>query len=155
MLLLNIILALAWISLTGQFTVVNFMIGFLLGFILMWLAQRATGSLKYFYKAIQVIRFVIFFIWELLLANIRSTYYVLAPRHKLRPGIVAIPLDLDNDAEITLLANLITMTPGSLSLDVSNERCTLYVHVIHIDDVEKYRASIKNGFEKRVKEIFS
>ena len=155
MLLLNIILALVWISLTGQFTVVNFTIGFALGFILMWLTQRMMGSSKYFHKMTQVLNFLLFFVWELLLANIRSAYYVLAPKHKLRPGIVAIPLDLENDAEITLLANLITMTPGSLSLDVSDERCTLYVHTMHVEDVERYRASIKNGFERRVKEIFS
>ncbi|MEW5867637.1 MAG: Na+/H+ antiporter subunit E [Chloroflexota bacterium] len=155
MLLLNILLALAWISLTGQFTVVNFIIGFGLGFTLLWLTQRAMGDSRYFRKVPQVFGFLLFFLWELLLASVRSAYFVLAPRRKLRPGVIAIPLDLQGEVEIALLANLITLTPGSLSLDVSDDQRTLYLHAMHIEDVEKYRRSIKDGFERRVKEIFS
>jgi multicomponent Na+:H+ antiporter subunit E len=71
------------------------------------------------------------------------------------PGVVAIPLDARTDAEITLLANLITLTPGSVSLDLSEDRRVLYVHAMYIDggDVEAYRRSIKEGLERRVLEL--
>lgn len=71
------------------------------------------------------------------------------------PGVVAIPLDARTDAEITLLANLITLTPGSVSLDLSDDKRFLYVHAMYIDggDVEAYRRSIKEGLERRVLEL--
>jgi multicomponent Na+:H+ antiporter subunit E len=73
----------------------------------------------------------------------------------MRPGVVAIPLDARTDAEITLLANLITLTPGTLSLDVSSDRRMLYIHVMYIDndDLEEVRRKIKAGFERRVLEV--
>lgn len=71
------------------------------------------------------------------------------------PGVVAIPLDARTDAEIALLANLITLTPGSVALDLSEDRRVLYVHAMYIDggDVEAYRRSIKEGLERRVLEL--
>lgn len=153
MFLLNILLALAWAALTGQFTPTNVIIGFGLGYILLWLAQRATGPSTYFKKVRQVIGFTFFFLWELILANLRVAYDVVTPRHHMRPGVVAIPLDIKTNAEITLLANLITLTPGTLSLDISTDKSTLYVHAMHIDSVELFRQDIKEGFERRVQEV--
>ncbi len=71
------------------------------------------------------------------------------------PGVVGIPLDARTDAEIALLANLITLTPGSVSLDLSEDRRVLYVHAMYIDggDVEAYRRSVKDGLERRVLEL--
>lgn len=155
MFLLNILLALAWIGLTGQFTVENFVVGFGLGFVLLWLSQRMVGRSVYFRKVLQILNFITFFIWELILANLRVAYDVVTPRHYMRPGVVAIPLDVTGDAEIVLLANLITLTPGTLSLDISEDRRTLYVHAMHIDDLEQFRRDIKEGFERRVQEVLA
>jgi multicomponent Na+:H+ antiporter subunit E len=69
------------------------------------------------------------------------------------PAIVAIPLDIDSDGEITLLANMITLTPGTLSLDVSDDRRFLYVHGMHIKDIEAFKQEIKGGFEVIVREV--
>ena len=62
------------------------------------------------------------------------------------------PLDLKSDAGITVLANLITLTPGTLSLDVSPDRKTLFVHALHVEDPDAFRREVKEGFERRVKE---
>jgi multicomponent Na+:H+ antiporter subunit E len=153
MFLLNILLALAWVALTGQFSPTNFIIGFSLGYVLLWLGQQATGPSTYFKKVRQVIGFTFFFLWELIKANLRVAYDVVTPRHYMRPGVVAVPLDLETDAEISLLANLITLTPGTLSLDVSPDRRTLYVHAMHIEDFDQFRQDIKTGFERRVQEV--
>ena len=71
------------------------------------------------------------------------------------PGVIGIPLDARTDAEIALLANLITLTPGSVSLDLSDDRTVLYVHAMYIDggDVVAYRRSVKDGLERRVLEL--
>ena len=153
MFLLNILLALSWIALTGQFSPINFIEGFALGYIMLWFVQRTTGQVTYFTKVRHVLSFAAFFAWELLLANLRVAYSVLAPRKRLRPGIVAVPLDVQTDTEITLLVNLITLTPGTLSLDVSDDRNVLYVHTLYVDDVNEFRCQIKQGFERRVREL--
>lgn len=79
---------------------------------------------------------------------------VISPKLDIQPGIVAVPLDVKKDVEIMLLANLITVTPGSLSLDISYDRSVIYIHVMHVTDVEAYRREIKQGFEKRIGELF-
>lgn len=154
MFLLNVLLALAWAALTGQFTPTNFAFGFALGFLALWLARRSLNSKGYFGQVGRVIWFVLFFIWELVLSNLRVAAAVLAPRVNLRPAIVAIPLDLRSDAQITLLANMITLTPGTLSLDVSDDGRTLYVHCIDITTADVLRRDIKQGFEQAIIKTF-
>ena len=94
--------------------------------------------------------------WELFLSNLRVAWEVVTPTHDMEPGVVAIPLDIKTDHEITLLANLITLTPGTLSLDVSDDKKFLYIHAMYIgDDKEAFIHSIKDGFERRVMEVFA
>jgi multicomponent Na+:H+ antiporter subunit E len=155
LLLVNVLLALAWGALTGVYTPVNLLAGFLLGYLALWLLQRTSaGPTAYFSKAPLMTGFILFFLWELIKANLRVMYDVLRPHYGMEPGIVAIPLDVTSDAEITLLANLISLTPGTLSLDVSDDRRTLYVHTMYMHEVEAFRRSIKHGFERRVQEVF-
>lgn len=78
---------------------------------------------------------------------------VLRPQLNIKPGIVAIPLDVRSDAEITLLSNLITLTPGSLSLELSHNQQILFVHGISVDDEQEFVQKIKSGLEARTLEI--
>jgi multicomponent Na+:H+ antiporter subunit E len=71
----------------------------------------------------------------------------------MRPAIIAIPLDARTDVEITLLSNLIALTPGSLGLDVSDDRSVLYVHGMFVDDPEAFCREIKDGLERRLLEL--
>lgn len=154
MFLLNVLLALAWVALTGQFTPANLLIGFLLGYGMLWVGQRATQPSGYFGKVRQVLAFIGFFIWELIKANLQVAYYVLLGRHRMRPGIMAVPLDARTDMEITLLATVISLTPGTLSLDVSADRRVLYIHSMMLgDDPDRFRRGIKEGFERRLLEV--
>jgi multicomponent Na+:H+ antiporter subunit E len=154
MFLLNVLLALSWMALTGQFSPVNFLEGFVLGFVMLWFAQWTTRPSSYFNKTSQVVSFALFYAKELVLANLRVAYSVLVPS-SLRPGIVAVPIDLETDAEISVLVNLITLTPGTLSLDISDDRSVLYIHTMHVVDVDAFRSQIKQGFERRVRELFA
>ena len=152
--LLNIVLALAWAALTGAFTVANLIAGFVLGYFALWVMQFVVATSSYFRKVRQIISLGFVFLWALIVANIRVSYSVLAPFSKMQPGIVAVPLDIRSDEEITLLANMITLTPGTLSIDLSDDKRVLYVHGMHVDDPEEFRREIKEGFEKRVQEAF-
>jgi multicomponent Na+:H+ antiporter subunit E len=95
-----------------------------------------------------------FFAWELVLANIRVAADVLRPHTTIRPAVIAIPLDVTTDHEILLLSMLINITPGSVTIDLSDDRRTLYVHVMHMTSPEASRREIKDGFERRVKLLF-
>jgi multicomponent Na+:H+ antiporter subunit E len=101
----------------------------------------------------KVIGFFFFFLYELVKANIQVAYDVITPKFHMRPGIVRVPLDAKTEMEITLLANLISLTPGTLCLDVSDDRKVLYVHAMNITDKEAFIQGIKNGFEKRLLSI--
>ncbi len=151
--LLNLILAFVWAALTGEFALRNLVAGFVLGFVILFVTRRVVGVPRYGHRTLNVIRLVGFFVWELIKANLRVAYDVLTPGLQIRPGVVAIPLDVRTDAEITLLANLITLTPGTLSLDVSADRSVLYIHAMYIDDPKAVRLRIKRGFERRVIEV--
>jgi multicomponent Na+:H+ antiporter subunit E len=150
----NLLLSATWAFATGLFTPANLMVGFLLGYLVLVFVSRAVGPSAYFTKVPQVVRFVVFYLWQIVLSNLRVAHDVVTPGHRMRPGVIAIPLDVQTDNEITLLANLITLTPGSVSLDVSSDRRVLYVHVMYLDkDVETTRRRIKEGLERRVLEV--
>lgn len=154
-LLFNIFLALIWVTLTGEFTRPNLTFGLIVGYFLLFLFRNTLlPQSSYFFKVWQLAYFIIYFLWALTIANLRVALEVLTPGNRMRPGIIAVPLDLESPLQITLLANLITLTPGTLSLDICDKRETLYVHTMYVDDPDKFRASIKNGFEKRVRELF-
>lgn len=106
-------------------------------------------------KIWQILKLLVFFSWELVVANLRVARDVLIPGPGFkRPGVVAVPLDVQSNNEITLLACLITLTPGTLSLDVTADRSVLYIHEMFIRDPEEVRQNIKQGFERRVMEVF-
>jgi multicomponent Na+:H+ antiporter subunit E len=94
------------------------------------------------------------FTWEVILANLRVARDVVRPLRELRPAVVAVSLNLDSAAQITMLANLITLTPGTLSLDVSPDRKVLYIHAMNGRDLEKLRREI-GGLERQIKELLS
>ena len=152
MLLLNLLLALAWISLTGEFTPLNFATGFLLGYLMLRILQRPGDPRNYFQRAALLIRFALFYLMELFFANLRVAATVLSPRMRITPAVVAIPLEAESELSITLLSNLITLTPGSLTLDISVDSRVLYVHTMYADDIDKFCLGIKE-LERRVLEV--
>ena len=112
-------------------------------------------SLSYLLRKIgRAIGLAAFFAWELLVANVRVAADVLRPRTAIRPAVVAIPLDITSDAEILMLSALINIPPGSVTIDLSADRRTLFVHVMHMTSPETSRTEIKTGFEQRVKRLF-
>lgn len=150
---LNLIVALFWPLLVGSLTAESLIIGFIVGYLVLYSIRPMLQSTAYFSKLPLTIRFIGYFIWELMLANMRIAWDVVTPKKYRQPGIVGVPLDAKSDVEITLLASLITLTPGSMSIDISEDRSTMYIHSMFVDDVESFRREVKEGFEKRVLEL--
>ena len=149
----NVALMLIWVVLTGAFTGANLVIGFVLGYLILGLALRDRPEFaKYIGKVPRFIGFIGYFVWELLLSNLKVAYDVLTPTHHMCPGVIAMPLEARTDGEITIVANLISLTPGTLSLDVSTDRKVLYIHVMYLVDRDEVIRGIKS-FEARILEV--
>ncbi|WP_046176496.1 Na+/H+ antiporter subunit E [Domibacillus indicus] len=151
--LLNVFLAFLWMFLQVSFNAHTFIIGYLLGLLVMLGMRRFFKSRFYLHRVWAVIFLFLLFLKELIKANIDVLKLVLRPRLNIRPGIFAFETELKSDWEITLLANLITLTPGTLVVDVSDDNKTLYIHAIDIADVSEAADSIKNSFEKAIMEV--
>ena len=151
--LLNIFLALGFSAVLGQLNLSGFISGFVVGYVALWLTKPLYGKTRYFERLSGVLRLIGFFGKELLVSNLKVLWDVITPQHISRPGIIGIPLDARTDAEIMLVANLISLTPGTLSLDISEDRRVLYVHVMFLDDIDQTRKQIKQGLERRVLEV--
>ena len=155
MLLGNVLLALAWAALQGDVTLANLIVGYIVGYvILVLLAKGGVLPSTLLTTTARAIGLAGFFGWQLLVANVKVAADVVRPRTGIRPAVVAIPLDVTTDGEILLLSMLINITPGSVTLDLSEDRGTLYVHVMHMTSAEETRREIKDGFERRVKLLF-
>jgi multicomponent Na+:H+ antiporter subunit E len=151
--ILNIVFAAVFTTLLGSGSISVFLLGFALGYIALWLSKPLYRDTRYFEKLPKTIKLAGYFLKELAVSNLRVLWDVITPRHIHRPGIIGIPLAAQTDLEIFVVANLISLTPGTLSVDLSEDRKTLYVHIMFLDNVETARAEIKNGLERRVLEV--
>ncbi len=155
MLLGSLLLALAWAALQGEITLANLLVGYGVGYlVLALLAKGGVMPSTLVARTARALELALYFAWALVLANVRVALDVLRPQSAIRPAVVAIPLDVTRDAEILLLSMLINITPGSVTIDLSDDRRTLYVHLMHMTNPEEGRREIKQGFERRVKLLF-
>ncbi|WP_404296164.1 Na+/H+ antiporter subunit E [Halomonas sp.] len=150
----NLLLALAWVVLSGDFTGLNLVVGLVFGYIALLLIEPQVESLTGYPARIpRILGFIGFFIKELLLANLKVGFDILTPPWHMKPGVIAMPLEARTELEITMVANLISLTPGTLSLDVSDDRKVLYIHAMFLDDEEELRRNLKE-MEHRALELF-
>lgn len=151
---MNVLFAVAWAAVTGSFTFLNLAFGFVLSAFALAIIREQVGTVGYLSRSYRVTSLALLFLYELFMSAFKVTKLVLSPKMDLKPGIFAYPLRLEKDFEITLLANLITLTPGTLSVDVSDDERTLYVHAIDCSDPEGTRRDIAEGFERKIMEAF-
>lgn len=155
--LLVVVLALGWAGITGSFNILNLLLGAGMGVLAALLLRQSLSGPMPLRRLRRIVSLTLLFLYELGVSAIKVAKIVLTPDLKsvLNPAIVAVPLSVTSDAEIALLANLITLTPGTLSVDVSDDRRTLYVHVLALSSRDELIAEIANGFERKVKEVFA
>jgi multicomponent Na+:H+ antiporter subunit E len=148
-----VLLALAWVALTGDLSPGSLLFALVLGGLATAVAWP-LGPYPLFRRVrpLKILTLLLYFAAQVVIANLKVAAAVLGPRSLLHPAVVAIPLDIEGDDQITLLANLITLTPGTLSLDVSDDRRTLFVHAMSASSPEDLRREIKEGFERRIRE---
>ncbi|MBM1633608.1 Na+/H+ antiporter subunit E [Sulfitobacter mediterraneus] len=153
--LLTLLLALVWILLQNNFSAGMAVFGLILGILIprltvVWWPDRPVRL-----HLGQMVGYMLVVLWDILVANVQVAWIVLTkPNSKLRPAWIVVPLDLRQPEAITILAGTITLTPGTVSADLSDEGHSLLVHVLHTDDPDSVRDEIKDRYERRLKEIF-
>jgi multicomponent Na+:H+ antiporter subunit E len=154
--LLTIVLALGWAAATGSFTLPNLLLGALVSAACLFVVRGYVSRPNVLPRALRIVALAWLFVTELLVSALRVARLVIRPdlNAHIRPAIIAFPLSVTSDAEITLLANLITLTPGTLSVDVSEDRRRLYIHAIHVTDRAAFIKAIATGFEAKVAGAF-
>ncbi|MFN4059500.1 MAG: Na+/H+ antiporter subunit E [Paracoccus hibiscisoli] len=150
---INMVLAFAWVALTGSLTLGGLLTGFLVGLAAMWLVRPLfpeTGH--YFMRLYYWARLIVMFVYELVVSSLPVVADVFTPGQASNPALIAVPITVTTDLQITLLANFISLTPGTLSLDVSEDRKTLYIHAMFGEDPDAIRTQIRDRFEVWVRE---
>lgn len=150
---LNVILAITWMFLNGDWSFTGLIVGYGIGLILVIAMRRFFTQRLYIDRVWACIKLLFLFIKELILSNIAVIRQVLRPKLNIRPGIIDMRTELTSDLEITLLTSLITLTPGTLSLEVSEDQRTIYIHAMDIEDAEQLAQDIKLSFERAIMEV--
>lgn len=148
----NIVLALVWVVVTATFTLANLLFGFALAAITLYLIREQIGTGGYLSRGAKIASLLAFLFWEIMASAVRVARAVLDRSGELKPGVFAYRLMVDRDFEIALLANLIGLTPGSVVLDISEDRTTLFIHAFDCSDPDAERRKIAEGFERRLLE---
>lgn len=150
---LNLVMAVVWMFLHSDWSFAGFFVGCLIGLLLLILLRRLLDQPLYVRKLWACGKLLLLFLKELILANVAVIRHVLRPRLRIRPSIFTLRTELRSDLEITLLTSLITLTPGTLSLEVSEDKSKVYIHAIDIEDARQAAQAIKDSFERAILEV--
>lgn len=146
--LMNLILGIVWGALQEDITASGFITGFVLGFLVLSVIYRGYAG-----TILGIFGYIIFMVWSIIVASFQVAGYVLSSQPKLDQGIVEVPLDVRSDLETAILASSITLTPGTISIQVGRNEAgerVLYVHNLVMGDPEDVRRTIKREFERRI-----
>lgn len=147
----NLFLAAAWSILFGGFTWLTMTSGFVVGYGVLWLLQPLTGARSsYFMRVWYWLKLLVMFHYELIVSSLQVLWDIVTPELQATPAIIEMPLDAKTDTGILLVTNLISLTPGTLSIDVSEDRKTLTIHAMFADDPDAVCHALKSGMERWV-----
>ena len=105
-------------------------------------------------KLFQFFEFAVFYLKEIICSNLRVAYDVLTPRHHMRPEILDVDVTGLTDRQKLVLVNLVTMTPGSISIDLSDDSHIIRIHAMYVENIEVAKQDLVNNYVRRVKNVF-
>ncbi|MDJ0974120.1 MAG: Na+/H+ antiporter subunit E [Planctomycetota bacterium] len=157
----TLILAALWCVLTRELTVANLILGLAVGAGIALLlrhdrperSDRARSSLVHRARAALIL--AVTFLWDLVISSVRMGVHVLRPQHTWREAIVPVAIETQSEGELTVLSALITLTPGTLTVDVAEDQRTLHVHVMTSGDPDAMRRDLEAGVVRHVRRLFA
>lgn len=152
--LFNLIIAVLWMLLHNAWDSLTFMMGYALGIFLIFILRNFFPSPFYGKRVVAIIKLILIFIREIIKSSFVVIGQVISPRIKIQPGVIRFETTLKGDWELTTLCNLITLTPGSVVIEVAPEEGILYIHVMELADFDGFIAQTR-GFEKAILEVMN
>lgn len=152
--LLTLALWAMWLLLNNTLAMGHVVLGLILAILIPWFSQRFWPERICIHQPLTLLRFIGIVMWDILVANITVARWVMGPNDKLQPAWLSIPLDIQSPLGISLLANTISLTPGTVSCDLSADQRTLLVHALHVEDRSAAIAEMKRRYEQPLMEVF-
>ena len=149
----NVLLAVIWMFLHGSVTMNQFLLGFILGYVILYFFRGLLPDSSYFRRTLGILKFLLLFGWKNVQANFIVAWEVITPSNHMRPGFLKIDPESDTALEITWLANTISLIPGTLTVDTSEDDDFLYIHAMHIRDPEEIKREITEDIEPAILEF--
>ncbi|MEE9274554.1 MAG: Na+/H+ antiporter subunit E [bacterium] len=147
---LALVIAVMWLMMRSESGPADFFVGLILALGILLFLRRSYHKERAFHRAHYTVLFVASFIREMVIANFQVLRIVLSPRLRIRPGILAFRTRLKTPLGVTVLANSITLTPGTLSVDISEDSTTIFVHTLDIAHPDEVREAIRRGLEEPI-----
>ena len=151
---LSLIVVAFWLLMSDSFTLGQLLLGMLLGVVVPLFAARLDREFARIGTLRPLPRLLCVMLWDILVSNLRVAMQVLGPERKLRPGFIWVPLDLTNIHGISALTSVITLTPGTVTAELSKDRRYLLVHCLDIDDPQHMVDDIKRRYEAPLRKVF-
>lgn len=151
---LSLFLLLLWLLLANSVSVGQVVLASILAWVIPWLTQGFWPESLRLRHPLVLIKFVLVVLWDILIANLILAVRILGPINKLQPAFMQVPLDIQHEFTITLFASTISLTPGTVSADLSLDRRYLLVHSLHVTDIDAAIAEMKQRYEAPLKEVF-
>lgn len=151
---------LVWMALTGIGSLQELSAGLVIALIVSFIAGHflitTDKNANFLKRAFFMVKYIFIFIWEMIKANLHVAYLVIHPMRPIKPGIVKVKTTLTKDSALTVLCNSITLTPGTLTVDLDADSRNIYIHWIDVktESVEGATQEIVSRFEKVLKEVF-
>ncbi|CDZ99152.1 Na(+)/H(+) antiporter subunit E1 [Jeotgalicoccus saudimassiliensis] len=152
-LMINVLLAFLWVFMNGDFTVGTFVTGYLIGLVAVYVLRNFLPGRFYIKRLYWIIKLFFIFIIELTKANLEVVRIVMSPKIDIHPGFYAYPSDLEEEWEVALLSTLITLTPGTVVVAISEDYSNIYIHGLDMEDADEEIENIKTSFENVIKEV--
>lgn len=151
--LINVLIAVMWMFMQSSYVIGSFIFGYMIGIFVLFILRRFLVFDFYLRRVWALVKLIMLFIVELIKANIDVVKVVLRPKANHKPGIVAVRTNLETNVEITLLAALISLTPGTVSMDFSDDSKTIYIHALDVPNKDEFIDDIHNSFERAIMEV--
>jgi multicomponent Na+:H+ antiporter subunit E len=152
-LLTNLAVALLWMFFQDQWSILSFFSGYLVGLLIVFSMRRFFPTRFYLLSLLAILKLLLVFIRELVSSSVLVVQQVVRPKVNITPGIFSLETELEGDLEVTLLSLLISLTPGSVVVEVSDNGKVLYIHAMDIPESSDSVIRSKNAFEKAIKDV--
>jgi len=150
----SLVLLAVWLLLNNTLAAGHILLGSIIALILPWATAGFWAERLQLHRPGLALRFLFLVLWDITVANIQVARMILNPGRKPHPAFIHYPLDMDNDFAITVLAATISLTPGTVSIDVNGNHSVLLIHSLDVEDETALIAEIKTRYEAPIKEIF-